>query len=198
MPRTRRTQAQRTTATRRTLVRRATRLFAQHGYAAVGTEQLVAACGLTRGALYHHFDGKRGLFEAVVIEMQSGIAREVEAAAASAHHLWEGIKLGCRAFIEACARREVRQVLLVDATSVLGIERWRQIDAAHGLASLADGLRASIDAGVLPDQPVEPLARLISGALNEAALWLAERPRSARRRADVLAAIDRLLDRLVM
>ena len=191
-----RTQTERTATTRAVLIETATGLFAEHGYADVGTEQLVESCGLTRGALYHHFDGKQGLFEAVVESLQAKVAAEIERAANEAADPWQGIKAGCVEFVRCCLRDEFRQVLLVDAMSVLGFQRWREIDAQHGVASLQAGLTECMEEELIQAQPVEPLARLISGAVNEAALWLAENPRSQKRRNQVLAAIDRMLESL--
>ncbi len=167
------------------------------GYANVGVEQLVEACGVTRGALYHHFDGKLGLFEAVVESIQEEVAQALEREASRESEPWEGVKAGCAAFVRTCTQDDVRQVLLVDAISVLGVDRWRRIDARHGVAALRDGLEESIRAGVLRKQPIEPLARLISGAVNEATLWLAEAPHSQSRKKQIYLALDRMLDALV-
>lgn len=189
-----RTQAARTARTRTALIEKATVLFAKRGYANVGTEQLVEECGLTRGALYHHFDSKQGLFEAVVESIQAKVAAEIERDAAKAADPWEGIKAGCAAFVRTCMREEYRQILAVDAMSVLGFVRWREIDAQHGVATLRAGLTECMEAGLMNEQPVEPLARLISGAINEATLWLAESPKSQHRRKEVFKTLERMLD----
>ncbi len=191
-----RTQAERTAATREVLIKAARALFAEKGYAEVSTEQLVEACGITRGALYHHFNSKLGLFETVVESIQEEVARTLEREASRESDPWEGVKAGCAAFVRTCTQDDIRQILLVDAISVLGTDRWRQIDARHGVAALREGLKESIKAGVLRKQPIEPLARLVSGAVNEATLWLAESPHSQSRKRQILLALNRMLDGL--
>ena len=192
-----RSQAERTAATRLALTKSARALFAEKGYANVNTEHLVEACGITRGALYHHFDGKLGLFEAVVESIQKEVAHIIEQEASRESDHWGGIKKGCTTFVKVCIQDDIRQILLVDAISVLGFDRWREIDTRHSMASLQAGLKECIRAGVLPKQPVEPLARLISGAVNEASLWLAEAPHSRSRKKQIYLALDHMLEALV-
>ncbi len=192
----RRTQEQRTLETRSALIKSATAIFAEQGYANVRTQDLTESCGLTRGALYHHFDGKLGLFEGVVREIQAEITREIDRAAAGESDPWEGIRAGCMAFVDACTRPAIRQILLIDAISVLGLERWRELDAENGFSSLKEGLEACVEAGVIPPQPIEPLARIINGAVNEAALWLADDPDDGQRREEIRNALTRMLDGL--
>lgn len=191
-----RTQVERSADTKALLTDAGRKLFGERGYHSVGADEIVTACNLSRGALYHHFDGKRGVFESVVISIHEELTDEIERAAHKAPDLWSGIKAGCAAFVTTCSRPDIRAILLVDALAVLGIERWRQIDTEHGVASLLNGLNECVESGILPKQPVEPLARLINGAVNDAALWLAEKPRSMSRRKEILSALDALLDGL--
>src|ERR1044072_5758695 len=79
----RRTQAERSEATRRALGEAARPLFAAGGYAGVGTEEIVRSAGVTRGALYHHFGGKRDLFEAVYEQVEADLAERVAAGGAA-------------------------------------------------------------------------------------------------------------------
>jgi len=103
------------------------------------------------------------------------------------------MKAGIAAFLDECAKPELRQVALIDAPAVLGWERWRQIGAANGLGLIEASLAAAIEAGEIRDLPVEPLAHLLMGALDEAAMLLArdERPGS---RAEVTEVLLLLLD----
>jgi AcrR family transcriptional regulator len=191
-------QEQRSRATREKLVAAARALFAQRGYAAVGTEEIVRAAGVTRGALYHQFrEGKEQLFEAVfeVVEAET-TQRIAEVALAGATDPVAALRHGARAFLEICAEPEIERVALLDAPAVLGWERWREIGFAHGLGLVVATLQAGIDAGALAPGPVTPLAHLLLGALDEGALYVARAEDADAARAEVVAVVDRLIDGL--
>lgn len=159
--------------TRQALVRESRRLFATLGYGGVGLAQIVSAAGVTKGALYHHFESKADVFRAVLAEVQQEVARSVVAAAEAQDDPWAQLTAGCRAFLAAGTDPDVQRVMLIDGPAVLGWSEWRALDEAASARHLAEALEALIDLGVIAAQPVEPLARLLSGAMNEAALWLA-------------------------
>jgi AcrR family transcriptional regulator len=159
--------------TRQALLRESRRLFATLGYGGVGLAQIVGAAGVTKGALYHHFDSKADVFRAVLEEVQQEVARSVVAAAEAHDDPWAQLTAGCRAFLTAGTDPDVQRIMLVDGPAVLGWSEWRAMDEAASARHLAEALAALIDQGVVAAQPVEPLARLLSGAMNEAALWLA-------------------------
>ncbi|MGH7002844.1 MAG: helix-turn-helix domain-containing protein [Alphaproteobacteria bacterium] len=167
--------------------------FAAEGYAAAGTNALVDRAGLTRGALYYQFRDKRDLFRAVFVEAQKEIAAEIERAAAAAADPWTALVAGCKTFIATSARADIRRIVLIDGPAVLGWAEWRKIDAEHGMGLLLAGLEECARAGHLHEAPLLPLAHLISGALNEAALVLAERPDDIAAGRAMAQAVDRLL-----
>lgn len=180
--------------TRRTLLATGRRLFAAKGYAGVGLAEIVGESGVTKGALYHHFSGKTDLFRAVLEEVQREVADRVAAAADAEEGSWAQLKAGCAAFVAAGADPEVQRIMLIDGPAVLGWNEWRAIDEATSVRHLTDALTALVADGSIPAQPVAPLARLLSGAMNEAALWLARSAPSDL--ADTQAALSRLLDAL--
>jgi AcrR family transcriptional regulator len=187
----------RSRATRAKLVDAARTLFAQRGYAAVGTEEVVRAAGVTRGALYHQFADKTALFEAVVEEAEAETtARIAEGALASASDPLAALRAGAREFLEVCSEPEIERVLLLDAPAVLGWERWRQIGMDHGLGLVRGVLEAGMESGAIARQPVEPLAHLLLGALDEGAMYVARAEDPVTARAEVVAVVDRLLDGL--
>lgn len=194
-PEPRRTQAERTQATRDALIAAASELFTERGYDAVGTEEVVRAAGVTRGALYHQFGDKASLLEAVYerIEAESTerVARIVLGSELDSP--MAAMRAGIEAFLDECAKPELRQIALHDAPAVLGWERWREIGAANGLGLIEASLAASIEAGEMRRLPVKPLAHLLLGALDEAAMLVAreERPEG---RAEVTAVLVALLE----
>lgn len=188
-------QEQRTQITRERFLDAARELFAARGFDAVSQEELVRHVGLTRGALYHQFGGKEGLFDALYDQMQQEIAARI-AAAADALGARAALHAGCRAFLIACADPATQRVVLRDAPRVLGWERWREVDARHGLGTLKEGLRAVVASGDLAPQPVDPLAHLLSGAMNEAAMWIARAPDPDAALREAIAALDGILDGL--
>ncbi|GAA1810560.1 TetR/AcrR family transcriptional regulator [Agromyces neolithicus] len=163
------TKAEQRERTRAEIVRIATRRFAESGYAGVALEDLVAEAGLTRGALYHHFGSKQGLFQAVVEQAQAGVAEAVEHAASGHDDVLGDFLAGCRAFLEASLAPEVRRILLVDGPAVLGWDAWRDGDLDTSVRHLDAGVAELADAGVI-DGELDTVAALLSGALNEVAL----------------------------
>jgi AcrR family transcriptional regulator len=192
----RRTQAERRASTRRVLLDAARSLFAEKGYHGAAAEEIVGRADLTRGALYHHFEDKKDLFRVVVDEMEGEIDEEIEAAERAESGLPEAVMAGYRAFIDAVLDPEMRRTFFLDGPSVLGWE-WREIDARHAVAKIEEGLEALIAEGFVEPQPVGPLARLINGALLEAAFFVAvsEDPKAARDEA--WGAMERLVGALV-
>ncbi|MGW0903081.1 TetR/AcrR family transcriptional regulator [Streptomyces sp. NPDC002853] len=166
-------RAQQREQTRQSLLRESRRLFSGSGYGAVGLAEIVQAAGVTKGALYHHFTGKADLFRAVLEEMQQEVGRRVAAAADAHDDPWTQLTVGCQEFLIATTDPDIQRVMLVDGPAVLGWSQWRAMDEAASAHHLADALSSLIDAKIITPQPVAPLVHLLSGAMNEAALWLA-------------------------
>jgi AcrR family transcriptional regulator len=168
----RRTQEQRRSQTRRALVTAARRLFAEQGFANTGTSDIVAAAGVTRGALYHHFADKQALFAAVVEEEHLLMAMAINAAGESDEDPGpiRALIAGCDVFLDAMQDPGRRQILLVDAPAVLGRATLDAIDARHGLQTLVCGLRDAMEAGAMKKLPVEALARSLGAMFDRAAL----------------------------
>jgi len=190
------TKAEQTERTRAALISAGRTLFAERGFAATSTEELVRTAGVTRGALYHHFRDKRELFEAVYEDVERGLAEEVTRSLEGTSDALEVLRRGSDAFLDACLDPAVQRIALVEGPSVLGWERWREIDQTYGLGMVQLALQAAMDAGAIRAAPVEPLAHVLLGGLMEAAMLLAASPDPRRARADAGAAVAVLLDGL--
>ncbi|BCJ66215.1 TetR/AcrR family transcriptional regulator [Polymorphospora rubra] len=167
-------RAEQRAATRRALLAEGRRRFARDGFHEVVLAEVAHGIGATKGAAYHHFGSKAGLFHAVVEEAQREVAERVAGAAAEHDDPWEQLLAGCRAFLAASSDPDLRRIILIDAPTALGWNEWRALDESSSARHLAEALESLIAAGVIAPQPVEPLTRLLSGAMNEAALWLAQ------------------------
>ena len=168
----RKSQAERRAETQRLLVSAARRLFAEKGYAATGTPEIVAAAGVTRGALYHHFADKKALFRTVVEEEHMLLAMSINAAAEGEDEPGpvKALVAGSEAFIGAMKDPGRRQIMLVDAPAVLGQDVVDEIDARHGMDTLICGLRDAMDADAIKRLPLVPLAHLFGSMFDRAAL----------------------------
>lgn len=194
----RRSQGDRSAATRERLIQVARELFAQRGYAGVGTEAIVRQAGVTRGALYHQFRDKADLFAAVVETVELDVMTRIGqvVVAESETDPIAAIKLGADAWLDACADPAVSRIVLLDAPAVLGWERWRAIGLHHEVGLVQALLNAAIEQGRARPQPVEPLAHVLIGAMDEAALYVVRQDDPDLARAQLRIVLARLIDAL--
>jgi AcrR family transcriptional regulator len=192
-----RTQVERSEATRAALIGAARELFGERGYGDVGTEEIVGRAGVTRGALYHQFDDKRDLFRAVVVSLEEQvIARVALEATTGAATAGDVLRKVVGAWLDVCEDPVVNRVLLLDAPGVLGWEEWRAIGEQFGLGTAMALLGQAMDEGSIARQPVRPLAHVVIGALDEAALYVARAEDRATARAEMDAVLARIIDGL--
>lgn len=171
------TKAKQREATKNKLIEIASEEFSTKGYSGASTEVIVQKAGLTRGALYHHFKNKIGLFSAVFVAAQEEIGRRVEAQADTSNDLWDQLVFGCRAFLKASSDPLLQQIVVIDGPAVLKWETVRQIDLSleEGALMLLKGcLNELIDSGIIKALPIDALAHLLSGAMDEASIWIAQ------------------------
>jgi AcrR family transcriptional regulator len=191
-----RTQAQRSEQTRAALVAAARRLFAARGYAEVGTEEIVREAGVTRGALYHHFDGKRELMRAVYEQLEEELSRQFAESVTPGAEPLQVLREGAETFLDECLEREVQQIALLDAPAVLGWEEWREINARYALGLIEGVLRHGMETGSIREQPARPLAHALIGALDEVAMLVARSDDPEATRAEVGATLTGMLEGL--
>ena len=194
-PRVRRTQADRSATTRDALVAAARGLFAVQGFAEVPTDAIVAAAGVTRGALYHQFADKTALFDAVVEAVEADIARRLaeEVAAAGISDPVEALRCAVRAWLAICVEPEIHRIALIDGPSVLGWTRWRAVCQRHVFGLVEALLAQGIELGRIRPSSPRALAHAFMGAGDEAALYVAEAADPAAARADMTDVLDQLI-----
>jgi AcrR family transcriptional regulator len=194
----RRTQAARSAATRDALIAAARPLFAARGFGSVGTEEIVRAAGVTRGALYHQFDDKTELFAAVFEMVEAELTQRIDEVVSNAGTAdpVELMKIGAATWMLACTEPEVHRIVLVEAPAVLGYQRWREVGLRYGLGLVQSLLGYAMELGAIRPQPTEPLAHVLIGALDEAALYVAQATDQQTALTEVTAVLNDLMSAL--
>lgn len=160
-----------TNKTTSSLIEIARKYFAQYGYFDVPLEKIAEEANVTRGAIYHHFKNKQGLFIAVLDSVQKDIAAQIEKEALKSDDPWQQLILGCIGFVNGANAKENRRILLVDAPSALGWDTWRKIDQENSMRALQEHINDLKARGYLCDDVDTSLMTCsVSGALNELAL----------------------------
>ena len=195
----RRTQAERSAATQRALIAAARRLWGERGYAEVGTPEIAEAAGVTRGAMYHQYADKAALFRTVIEAMDVEIIERIQGSVAATQPKTPGDTMHAmaNAWLDIASEPEVRQLMLTDAPSVIGWAEYREMSQSNSVEAAEQLLNAAIEAGQLRPQPVRPLALVLLGAFEEAAIYIARADDPAQAREEVRAVIRDLIDGLL-
>jgi AcrR family transcriptional regulator len=197
----RRTQAERTEATTSALIDAARASFAEGGYDATSLDAVAVRARVTKGAVYHHFDGKRRLFEAVFIReverMAVPLVETYQRAYQRKMDSWEAFGAACRAFLDECLEPGVQRIVLLDAFTALGWAEMRRLETPL-LDMMEAAIGRAVDEGRIARRPPGTLAHFLFGAICETAMIVARAAdqRSAQRQA--VAELDRVLDGLVI
>ncbi|MGD1932459.1 MAG: TetR/AcrR family transcriptional regulator [Leptolyngbyaceae cyanobacterium] len=173
------TKAEQTQRTRRAILDRARQLFATKGYAATGTEEIIRDLGITRGALYHQFHNKLGVFRAVIVEAYSEITDSIRVQIQPLDTNWEQLITGCQAFLEVAQQEELRRLVFVEAPAVLAADDLTAIDQ-YGFGLLRASIQLAVEEGQLNVLDAEGFAHLVNGSLDELAAWVAQSPEADR------------------
>jgi AcrR family transcriptional regulator len=193
----RRTQAERTEATTTALVDAARELFARDGYAATSLAAVAARADVTKGAVYHHFEGKQQLFEAVFTREVERMAVPVVEAYSRKKDPWDAFKAGCRAFLDECLDPDLQRIVLLDALTAIGWEQVRRLEGPL-LEMMQLGILQAADAGRIAPRPPEPLAHFLYGALCEIAMIVARADDQKVAHRQAVTEIGRILDGLAI
>jgi AcrR family transcriptional regulator len=180
-------------STRKTLLRHASQLFTQKGYAEASTDEVVRRAKLTKGALYHHFANKLELYRAVVEDMACELVARMDAAVEACPDPASRIRASCHAYLDACLDAKLARILVIEAPVVLGWKAWCNIAQENEVATLARRLGDAMAAGMVHEQPLETMAQVLLGALNTSARVITTAENPAVARAQVEETIERLL-----
>jgi AcrR family transcriptional regulator len=194
------TQSERSAATQEALRTAARRLWGARGYADVGTPEIAQAAGVTRGAMYHQYADKAALFRAVVEAVEMDVIQRLAAAVGAAQPKTpaEALHVAADAWLDIASEPEIRQLVLLDAPSILGWAGFRDVSLRYGLGMTQQLLSAAIEAGQLKPQPVRPLATVMIGALDEAAMCVANAEDPDQEQSEVRAVIHDLIDGMLI
>lgn len=190
------TQAQRREKTRSAILKAAKCAFGERGFAATTMDDVASGASVAKGAVYHHFPTKEALFEAVFEQVSVDLVAELDRVARAEKDALAAMAAGTEGYFAACARGTTGQIILRDGPAVLGWERWREIDAQHFGGKFPRAIATAMDAGLIARQPVEPLVRLLLGAVTEAAVACSYGRDIGKIGADYARAFRLLLDGL--
>lgn len=180
------TQAERTEATRGRLIATARRLFAEKGFAATSTEEILSEAEVSRGALYHHFSNKSDLFQATFEAVEEELtAKLLETATAGGET--DPIRIlerGFSAFLDQCVNPEVQRIVMLDAPTVLGWDTWHELDERYAFGTIKAVLTVAAETGRVDADAVDPLTHLLVGAVMQAGMVVAraDDPATAKRK----------------
>jgi AcrR family transcriptional regulator len=181
--------------TRTALLAAARELFGERGYAATTLDDVAGVAGLTKGAVYHHFGGKRELFQAVFEQIQREVSDRVVTVFLEPDH-WLALTEGCQLMIDAQLDPAIQRIALHDARSVLGWDAVRSVENRYGAVGIRGALRKAMQGGVIQRQPPRPLALMLSGAIAEACFHVADADDPVVAREEVRVLIVRFLEGL--
>ena len=190
------TQSERREKTQAAIVKAAQRIFGERGFAASTMDGIAAGARVAKGAVYHHFATKEALFEAVFEQVSRQLVLELNRLARAEKDPLAAMAAGTEGYFAACAKGPTGQIILRDGPAVLGWERWRKIDARHFGGTFPRAISAAMDDGLIARQPVEPLARLLLGAVTEAAVASSAGHDIGKTGAEYARAFRSLLDAL--
>ena len=181
------TQAERTEATRGRLIATARRLFAEKGFAATSTEEILGEAEVSRGALYHHFSSKTDLFRATFEAVEDELTAKLLAVATAGGETdpIRILELGFNAFLDQCDNPEVQRIVMLDAPTVLGWDTWHELDERYAFGTIKTVLSVAADSGRIDADAVDSLTHLLVGAVMQAGMVVA--------RSDDPAAAKRML-----
>jgi AcrR family transcriptional regulator len=188
-------KAQQGEATRHALLDAACKLFGEYGYAATSIDDVAHAANVTKGAFYHHYAGKQELFAGVYEQVKREVSERV-AAAFLEPDPWVDLCAGCQAMLDAHLDPSVRRIVLQDAQAVLDADTIRRVDTRYGAVVLRGALRRAVRAGVVRPLPLKILALMLTGAILEGCMAIADSDAQTQARKDTGTVLTSILEGL--
>jgi len=179
-------------STKQALVDVAVEQFTEHGYGGTSLDAVVAGARVTKGALYHHFSGKQGLFEAVFVRVEEDASQQIRAALRGSRDPWDKALVGLRAFLEVVQQPTYQRVVIQDGPAILGYERFREQEERSSFSIVQDIVGSVLEASTyeLDDPMRQTFSRIFFGAMSAAgeSVSTAEDPRQAVARIEAAIA----------
>jgi AcrR family transcriptional regulator len=192
------TQAERTEATRGKLIATGRALFAERGFAATSTEDILSASGVSRGALYHHFGSKTDLFRAVFEAVEEDLTNQVTAAALGSGETdpMSILEAGFASFLDTCRNPEVQRIVMLEGPTVLGWDTWHELDERYAFGTIKFVLALAVESGRIEPDAVDPLSHLLLGAIMQAGMVVARADDPGAAKVAMTSSWHRLLSSL--
>jgi AcrR family transcriptional regulator len=190
------TQPERSRSTRAALCAAGRELFAEHGFNAVNVEEIITRAGVSRGALYHHFDGKTELFTTIVADIEATVSAAAIERMAKIDDPIDALLAGNGVVFDLCMDPTVLRLSFVEAPAVLGWAGWRELCERNSLGVLTAYLKRAMALGRIPRRPVAPVAHLLHAASVELILLMANSPHPLRARRECEREMRRLMEGL--
>jgi AcrR family transcriptional regulator len=178
--------------TREALVGAARLLFGRDGFTSTSLDDIASAAGVTKGALYHHFQNKEELFRAVAESVKRDINTRLSDLFIGSD-AFTALEAGCFTILEAYLDPSVRQIVWADAPAVLSLSAYRDIQGRYEQVFLRASLRRAMREGVIESLPLRPLTALLTGAIGEGCTFIAASPDPIVAREEVGHTMSRLL-----
>jgi AcrR family transcriptional regulator len=185
-------------ATRAALLETATAMFAERGFARTSLDDIAVATQVTRGAVYHHFESKQAVFEAVFDALEQDMTTRVAAAAAGQPDAWQAGMAALDAFLDLCCEDRYGRLCWLEGPLALGWARWMDYEKKYAYALIDGFLQAAREEGLLAAVPAPTSSELVFHLLGGAGRIIAEAPEADRRavRDGCAATIRRMLNGL--
>ena len=192
------TQAERTEATRGKLIATGRILFAEKGFAATSTEDILSASGVSRGAMYHHFTSKTELFQAVFEAVEDDLTNGVMVTATASGETdpMRILEAGFDAFLDQCRNPEVQRIVMLEGPTVLGWDTWHELDERYAFGTIKFLLAMAAESGRVEPEAVDPLSHLLLGAIMQAGMVVARADDPVAAKKAMVASWSKLLSSL--